>query len=342
MVAKIPTALFGPRRRYHTLAAFHRRRFGAPVWRVTVDGGFTCPNVDGTVAKGGCVYCDNSSFNPNRRLPRATIAAQLELGIQILAGRHGAERFHAYFQPATNTYAPLDKLRRLYDQAFDHPQVEGLVIGTRPDCVPDSVLDLIDDYARRKYVCLELGLQTKHDRSLDWMNRGHHLDQFLDAVHRCRGRYFDLAVHLIFGLPGESREDMLATIDLVAQLPVQAVKIHNLHVVKDTPLEKMYMAGEAPMLTMDAYVNLVCDALERVPAEMVVQRLGGEAPPDFLIAPLWCLDKQGLLRAIDAELDQRDSWQGKFWQAKGPPQQVRSPLPLLDGATFASSLTADC
>jgi radical SAM protein (TIGR01212 family) len=320
-----------PRRRYRAFADFLRRRFGTRVWRVTLDGGFTCPNVDGTVAKGGCVFCDNRSFSPNRRLPRASIAAQLERGIEALTRRYGAERFLAYFQAATNTYAPLDRLRGLYDEACAHPQVVGLAIGTRPDCVPDDVLDLIESYAPSKYVCLELGLQTMHDRSLDWMNRGHHLDAFLDAVQRCRGRAFDVCVHLILGLPGESREDMLATIELVAQLPVQAVKIHNLHVVKDTPLEAMHRAGAARMLEREAYVSLVCEAIERLPDSIVLQRLSGDAPPDYLVAPAWCLDKQSLLRAIDAELERRDSWQGKLWTPAPALLQAvhRQPLPLL-------------
>src|SRR5579871_3430180 len=179
-------------RRYFPFSRFLRERFGAKVRSVTIDAGFTCPNVDGTVATGGCVYCDIASFSPNRRQPRRSVRAQVERGITILHKRYGAESFIAYFQAATNTYAPVDKLRRLYDEALAHPQILGLAIGTRPDCVPDDVLDLIQEYARRTYVMLELGLQTIHDRSLDWMNRGHHFDAFPDAVQRCQGRGFDL------------------------------------------------------------------------------------------------------------------------------------------------------
>ena len=177
--------------------------------------------------------------------------------------------------------------------------------------MPDPVLDLIQSYARDRYVCLELGLQTIHDRSLDWMNRGHHFDAFVDAVQRCQGRGLDLCAHVILGLPGESRDDMLAIADALARLPIQAVKIHNLHVVKSTPLEKMYQAGEVRLFERDEYVQLVCDFLERLPSTTVIHRLSGDAPPDYLVAPLWCLDKPGLLRAIHAELQRRDSWQGK-------------------------------
>src|SRR5262245_52991661 len=222
---------FSPERRYYPFSRYLRERFGTRVYRVTIDGGFTCPNVDGSVAVGGCVYCDNRSFSPNRRLPRVTLREQLDRGIVTLQKRYRADRFLAYFQAGTNTYAPVERLRRLYDEALAHPQVVGLAIGTRPDCVPDEVLDLIEGYARDRYVCLELGLQTIHDRSLDWMNRGHHYDAFVDAVRRCQGRGLDLCAHVILGLPGESREDMLATADALTALPVQAVKIHNLHVV---------------------------------------------------------------------------------------------------------------
>lgn len=300
-----------PQRRYLAFSRYLRERFGARVYRVTLDAGFTCPNVDGTVTTGGCVYCDNRSFSPNRRLPRSAIRDQLHRGIVSMRQRYGADKFLAYFQAATNTYAPVDKLRRLYDEALDHPDIVGLAIGTRPDCVPDPILDLLQGYARDRYVCLELGLQSRHDRSLDWMNRGHHFDAFVDAVRRCQGRGLDLCAHVILGLPGESTEDMLATADALASLPVHAVKIHNLHVVRDTPMEKMYRAGEVPMLEFEEYVPVVCDFLERLPATMVIHRLSGDAPPDYLVAPLWCLDKPQLLRAINAELEKRDSWQGK-------------------------------
>jgi uncharacterized protein len=308
-----------PARRYRSLATYLRERFGQRIRSVTIDAGFTCPNVDGTVTTGGCVYCDNRSFSPNRRLPRATIAEQVNRGIAILSRRYGAERFIAYFQAGTNTHAPVDKLRRLYDEAWAHPSIVGLAVGTRPDSVPDEVLDLLQEYARTRPVWLELGLQTIHDRSLDWMNRGHHFDAFLDAVHRCQGRGLELCAHVILGLPGESHDDMLATADALARLPVGAVKIHNLHVVKDTPLERLYRRGEAVMMERDEYVGLVCDFLERLPADRVIHRLSGDAPPDYLVAPLWCLDKPALLRAIDEEMRRRDGWQGKKCKAPNGP-----------------------
>ena len=303
---------FAPSRRYYPLSHFLRRRFGAKVWRVTVDAGFTCPNVDGSITTGGCVYCDNRSFSPNRRLPHVSVRAQVERGVRILENYYGADRFLVYFQAATNTHAAPDKLKRLYDEALDHPQIVGLVVGTRPDCVPEPVLNLLEEYARSRFVSLELGLQSIHDRSLTWMNRGHGVAAFVDAVARCRGRGFEVSSHVILGLPGESHDNMLATADALASLPVDAVKIHNLHVVRGTPLEEMYRAGTVRMLELAEYVALVCDFLERLPATMVIQRLSGDAPPEYLVAPAWCLDKPGLLSAIHGELARRDSWQGRL------------------------------
>jgi radical SAM protein (TIGR01212 family) len=311
--SRLPGALL-PDQRYFPLSRFLRERFGGKVYRVTIDAGFTCPNVDGTVAVGGCVYCDNRSFSPNRRLPRATIQAQLERGIAILQRRFQADRFLAYFQAATNTYAPVEKLERLYDEALLHQQVVGLAIGTRPDCVPEPVLKLVENYARSRYVCLELGLQTIHDHSLDWMNRGHHYDAFVDAIHRAKARGFDICAHVILGLPGESWADMMATAEALACHPVQGVKIHNLHVVRGTPLEKDYRLGKVRLFERDEYVSVVCDFLERLPPQMVIHRLSGDAPPDFLVAPTWCLDKQPLLQSIRQELERRQSWQGKLWK----------------------------
>ena len=305
-----------PPRRYRALSVYLRERFGARVRSVTIDAGFTCPNVDGTVTTGGCVYCDNRSFSPNRRLPRSTVRAQVERGIEILSRRYKAERFIAYFQAGTNTHGAVEKLRRLYDEAIDHPLIVGLAVGTRPDSVPDEVLDLLDGYARRLPVWLELGLQTIHDRSLDWMNRGHHVDAFLDAVARCRGRSIELCTHVILGLPGESHADMMATADLVASLPLSSVKIHNLYAVTGTPMADMVERGEVRLLERDEYVSLLCDFLERLPPEMVIHRLQGEAPPEFLLGPSWCLDKPGLLAAVDAELIRRDSRQGKAWRPR--------------------------
>lgn len=297
--------------RYHSYNFFLRRKFGQRVHKVSLDAGFTCPNVDGTVAIGGCTFCDNRSFSPSRRLPRSSIRGQLEEGIRRLKRRYHVERFLGYFQPATNTYAPVARLRPLYAQALDHPQVVGLAIGTRPDCVPDDVLDLLGDIAGRTYLSVEYGLQTIHNRSLDWMNRGHHYEAFIDAVGRSRGRGFEICAHVILGLPGESRDDMLATAGELARLGVDAVKLHNLYAVKQTPLADQVAAGEVNLLSREAYVSVVVEFLELLPPQCVVERVSGDAPPDYLVGPAWCLDKAGVRAALEAEFRRRDTWQGK-------------------------------
>ena len=297
--------------RYYSYNFFLKQRFGGRVQKVSLDAGMTCPNVDGTVTTGGCVFCDNRSFSPSRRLPRTTIRGQLDEGIMRLKRRYRARKYLAYFQPATNTYAPVARLRALYEEAISEPQVVGLAVGTRPDCVPDEVLDLLAELACRTYVSVEYGLQTIHNRSLDWMNRGHHYDAMLDALERSRGRGFEICAHVMLGLPGESREDMLATAREVARLKLDAIKIHNLYVVRATPLAEQYAAGQVQLLEREEYVETLVDFLELLPLDCVVERVSGEAPPDYFVAPSWCLNKPAVLRAIDQEFTRRDSWQGK-------------------------------
>ncbi len=299
--------------RYYAYSLYLKQRFGCRVHKVSVDGAFTCPNVDGSVAVGGCVFCDNRSFSPSRRIPRRSIRDQIDAAAARLALRLGAERFLAYFQPGTNTYAPVERLRALYEEALSHPRVVGLAIGTRPDCVPDEVLDLLSEMARRTYVSVEYGLQSIHDRSLAWMNRGHTYDVFPQTVERSRGRGFSICAHVILGLPGESRDDMLATAREVARLRLDAVKIHNLYAVHGTPLADDVRAGRVSLMERDEYVRLLVDFLECLPPTCVIERTSGDAPPDFLLGPAWCLDKPALRQALDTELRRRDSWQGKFW-----------------------------
>jgi uncharacterized protein len=293
-------------------ANFHlRQRFGVRVQKVSVDAGFTCPNVDGTVATGGCTFCDNRSFSPSRRLPRDGIHGQIDQSIARMRLRYKhCRHFLAYFQPATNTYAPVGRLRPLYEEALAHPQVVGLVIGTRPDCVPDDVLDLIQALASDNFVAVEYGMQTMHDRSLDWMNRGHHHDSMIDAVQRSRGRGFEIGTHVMLGLPGESRDDMLATARELARLNVDAVKIHNLYCVKNTPLADQVASGEVRLMERDEYVQTAVDFIELLPPTMIVDRISGDAPPDYFVGPSWCLDKPAVKAAIWAEFARRQTFQG--------------------------------
>lgn len=309
--------------RYYPYGYFLKRKFGERVQKVSIDAGFTCPNVDGTVAIGGCVFCDNRSFSPSRRVRRDKIQAQIDDGIRRLKIRYKVNKFMAYFQPATNTYAPVDELRPLFEQAISHPEVVALAIGTRPDCVPDEVLDLIEELAQKVYVSVEYGMQTVHDRSLDWMNRGHHHDAFLDAMERSRNRGFEICAHVMLGLPGESKEDMLQGARELAAEKVDSVKIHNLYCVKKTPLEQQVLSGEVQLMSRDDYIDVLVDFLELLPPQMIVERISGEAPPDYFVGPSWCLDKPAILKALQSELEKRDSWQGKNWP--GPPTNDTPP-----------------
>lgn len=295
---------------YFPLNLHFRHLFGSRVQKISLDGGFTCPNVDGTVATGGCVFCDNRAFSPSRRVRRDAITSQIQRGIDGLKRRYETEKFLAYFQPATNTYGPLDKLQSLWDIALEDPRIVGLVIGTRPDCVPDDVLDLIDSYAERTYVSLELGIQTIHDASLDWMNRGHHHDASIDAIERCQGRNFEVGLHIMLGLPGETHEMMMETAQQVAVWNVDSVKLHNLYVVHRTELVQQVERGEVRLLEMQEYVELAADFLERLPPQMVIERISGEAPPKDLIAPQWALHKGSIKDALIAEFQRRGSYQG--------------------------------
>ena len=298
--------------RYHAYSFYLRGKFGNKrVQKVSLDAGFTCPNVDGTVTTGGCTFCDNRSFSPSRRVRRQNVLDQLDDGIRRLKHRYEVDQFIAYFQPATNTYAPVDRLRAVYEAALSHPKVVGLAIGTRPDCVSQEVLDLLQQIARRTYLSVEYGLQTMHDRSLDWMNRGHHHDATIDAIERSRGRGFEICGHVILGLPGETKGDMLATAREVARLGLDSVKIHNLYAVKDTPLADQVARGEVTLLGRDEYIQTLIDFLELLPPEMIVERISGDAPPDYFIGPSWCLDKPSVLLALREEMERRDAWQGK-------------------------------
>lgn len=296
--------------RYYPLNLYLRHKFGCRVQKISLDGGFTCPNVDGTVARGGCTFCDNRSFSPSRRVRRDAISSQLQRGIDGLRRRYDAEKFLAYYQPATNTYGPLDKLRMLWETALDDPRVVGLVIGTRPDCVAEDVLDLVDEFAENNYVSLELGIQTIHNASLDWMNRGHHHDATEDAMRRTAGRKFEVSVHIMLGLPGESREMMNQTAEQVAAWNPAAVKIHNLYAVERTKLADQVRSGEVQLMELDEYVEALADFLERLPPTMVIERISGDAPPKDLIAPRWCLNKGSIKQSLIATLDRRGTIQG--------------------------------
>ena len=305
--------------RYRSLSSYLQARFGERVYKVSIDAGFTCPNRDGKKALGGCTFCNNEGFSPPTRVDTRDLTEQLRQGITFLRRRSHSRKFLAYFQAFTNTYAPIETLRKRYDVIRNFPEIVGLVIGTRPDCVPEETLDLIAEYARDYHVWVEYGLQSAHDRSLGLINRAHTVTDFTDAVTRTRRRSeqgldLQICAHVILGLPRETREDMLETARYVASLPVDGIKIHLLHILRGTVMEQQYRIGKIRLLELDEYAELVCDFLELLPPEMVIQRLTGEAPEDYLVAPLWCIDKNKVLQVIRSALESRDTYQGRLFR----------------------------
>ena len=298
-------------RRYNRFGRALRREFGTRVQKVILDAGLGCPHRAGGRGAGGCSYCDVRHFSPASIPEPRPLAEQLRIGIAYQRKRFKAEKFIAYFQAYTNTHGDTDALRARYDVVRGFPEVVGLAVGTRPDCVDPERLDLIESYADLGYrVWIEYGLQSAHDRTLERINRGHDVARFLDAVEMTRGRPIRICVHVILGLPGERAGEMLATADLLAGLPIHGVKLHNLIVLTGTPLAGEYAAGLYRPLEMDRYVEIACDVLERLPAGVTVQRLAARAATDTLIAPAWADDSRRIIRAIEGELERRVSYQG--------------------------------
>lgn len=302
---------------YRDLNTYFRELFGCRVHKVTVDAGLNCPNRDGTLSKGGCIYCNAKGSGTGAHLQGMSITRQIEQGRERIARRFKTGKILAYFQSFTNTYAPIDRLKALYDEALAADGVVGLSIGTRPDCVGPDVLDLLETYARDYLIWVEYGLQSAHDHTLARINRGHDFACFKKAVAATRQRNIKICAHVILGLPGESRPDMLATADAISGLGLDGVKLHLLYVVRGTPMERLYQEGRFRCLEQREYAELVCDFIQRLPETIVIQRLTGDPHPDELIAPAWSLQKHATLDLIHRIFREKNIWQGKRYRARG-------------------------
>lgn len=304
-------------KRYSPFSDELKRVFGCKVQRISVDAGFTCPNRDGSLDSAGCIFCGghgSGSYGIRRDLD---ISAQLEDGKEVMQRKYKASKFLAYFQAYSNTYAPVDHLQKIFSEVLAVPDVVGLIIATRPDCLPDDVLDYLQELSTQTYLWLELGLQSMHDRSLTAINRRHDHACSVNAVQRAKSRGLRVCAHVILGLPGESREEMLSMAGELNRLGIDGVKLHLMHVMKGTELADMYGCGEVTVMDRDEYAGLVCDFLELLNPRILIHRLTGDGGHDNLIAPLWSLKKFEILNLIDAVMERRGTRQGSKLENQG-------------------------
>ncbi|MGA1863531.1 MAG: TIGR01212 family radical SAM protein [bacterium] len=297
-------------KRYNDFNSFLRRAFGARVHKISIDAGLNCPNRDGTISSNGCIFCNKRGSGTGAWEKGVSIREQVLRAQEYLRQRFKAKKFLAYFQSFSNTYASKAKLELIYKEALNARDMVGICIGTRPDCVPDDILDMIACFITDYMVWMEYGLQSIHDRSLLAINRGHSAGQFLDAVDRTRKRGINVCAHIILGLPGETKEDMLQTADQISKLDIQGVKIHLLYVIKDTPLANLYARGEYKCLTQEEYLEILISFLKHLRKDIIIQRLTGDPHPEDLLAPGWSLKKNEVLKLLQEKMEKEDIWQG--------------------------------
>ena len=298
-------------KRYHSLNYFLRDRFKEKVFKISLDGGFSCPNRDGTISKGGCLFCSESGSGDYAGDRELSITKQFCDIKEMMNKKWKEGKYIAYFQAFTNTYAPVEELKRKYDEALKQEGVVAIAIATRPDCLQDEVLELLEEINKKFYVWVELGLQTVSDETARKINRGYKLEVYEDAIRRLKERNIDFVTHCIFGLPGETKEDMLRSVDYIAHSGSKGIKFHLLHLMKHTPMVKLYERGDLEFLSQDDYIDLICKSIAMLPEDMVVHRLTGDAPRDLLIGPMWSLKKWEVLNAIDKALVDNEIYQGK-------------------------------
>lgn len=299
---------------FYSFNDYLQQKYGRRIQRLSLNAGFTCPTRDGTIDTEGCIYCNERGFSPLAGT-RLSLESQVEKAIDYAKKRYKAGGFAAYFQSATGTYAPLSELKKAYDIIRRFPDIVGLYISTRPDCVDEKKLDLIESYSGDYDVWIEYGLQSSHDRTLEFINRRHTFRDFAEAVDKTAQRNIKVGAHVILGLPGETRDDMIKTAEKIASLPVAGIKLHVLHVLKGTKLEKYYNKGDVSLLSFNEYINTVCDFLEATNPGCVVFRLVSDANPDFLVAPRWINRKSEVINAIKKEFERRNTKQGSSWIA---------------------------
>lgn len=303
-------------KRYHSLDYHFKTTFGEKVYRLSLNGGMTCPNRDGSLSTGGCIFCSAGGSGDFAASPTLSIMEQIEHAKLRIAGKTKCTKYIAYFQAYTNTYAPVDYLRKIFSEAIQHPDIVALSIATRCDCLPEDVLDLLEELNQVKPVWVELGLQTIHEKTLKFIRSGFSLEQFEIAVANLHTRGISVITHLILGLPGETKEDMLASLSHVAKLPISGLKLQLLHILRDTDLAAYYESNPFWTFSLDEYCDFIVDCIELLPTDIVLHRITGDGPRNLLIAPLWSTDKKRVLNTITKRLTERDTWQGKYYNIK--------------------------
>lgn len=308
---------WGDNRRFNSYSAHIRRHFGGRVQKVSIDAGFTCPNRDGTRGSGGCTYCNNEAFNPSYCTSRKSISAQISEGVEFHRKRYRrATGYLAYFQAYSNTYAPVESLEEMYHEALAFPGVKGLVIGTRPDCMDESVIGLLRRIAEKHYIIVEYGVESCYDKTLERINRGHTFAESVEAIEMTAAAGLQTGAHFIFGLPGESREEILGSAEIISKLPLTSVKFHQLQIISDTAMEREYVEDPAafPMFTFEEYMEFFIDFLERFSPDIIVERFTGEAPPQMVVAPRWGKKRTDqIMNLFEKRLEERDTWQGRLY-----------------------------
>ena len=306
-------------KRYNSFVGYFKRKYGERLQKIVLDAGFTCPNRDGKVGRGGCTYCDNAAFHPSYSTSGKSLYQQMDEGIEFHKVRYRTtEHYLAYFQAYSNTYAPLERLKQLYEEALSHPQVVGIVIGTRPDCVDEEKIDYLAELAKKHVVIVEYGIESCYDETLVRINRGHDFETARRAVRMTAERGIDVGIHLILGLPGETRQMMLDACDKINDLPIRSVKFHQLQIVKGTRMEQEY--AECPQdferFSLDEYLDFFTDILERLNPNIHIERFVGEVPPRFVNETPWGLIRNvELIRLLDKRLEERQTWQGRLLES---------------------------
>ncbi len=307
---------WGHSKRYNDFSTYFRAKMGGRVQKVSVDAGFTCPNRDGSRGTGGCIYCNNKTFKPTYCNLQNSVAKQVGEGIEFFARKYEAMKYLAYFQAYTNTYAPLENLKALYEEALQHPKIIGLVLATRPDCVSDEILDYLQELSERVYVMVEYGLESHKNETLNLINRGHTFDESVRAIEATANRNIHTGAHLILGLPGETYPDFLDQARVISQLPVENLKLHQLQIHRDTRLYHDYKLHpeKYKLFEIDEYVNLVVDYLELLNPRIIVERFVSESPAGMLVAPNWGIKNFEFVARVERRLKERNTWQGRLFQ----------------------------